>query len=217
MAGVSFFSAVISSYLPRPVSGLGLLDDSLCGGLLCGGLLDDGLCGGRSFALRLGIHVDASQPLDLTFGHQTVDGVKGGANHVERIAAADDLCQHVGNPGRLHHGADAAAGNHAGTRRCRPQQHLGRTPASPHEMGHGAAHHGDLDHFFACLFARLLDCRRHFTGLARTVANLAGPVAGHHNRGEGEVFTALDNLCDAVDMNDCFGEFGLSVHHLDNP
>jgi hypothetical protein len=44
-----------------------------------------------------------------------------------------------------------------------------------------------------------LDGNRHFARLAIAEADLAGAVAHHRQRGEGELATALDGLGDAVD------------------
>jgi hypothetical protein len=51
----------------------------------------------------------------------------------------------------------------------------------------------------AGVFHRLLDGDRHFARLAVAEADLAGAVAHHRQRGEGELATALDGLADAVD------------------
>ncbi len=57
------------------------------------------------------------------------------------------------------------------------------------------------NHVLARLLHRLGDGGRHFARLAVAEADAAGAVADHGQRGEGELFAALDRLGDAVDRD----------------
>jgi hypothetical protein len=54
----------------------------------------------------------------------------------------------------------------------------------------------------ASFFGALLDGERHLFGLAVAEADATGAVADHHERGEREPAAALDDLGDAVDVDD---------------
>ncbi len=58
-----------------------------------------------------------------------------------------------------------------------------------------------------------MNCRRHLSGLAGTVAHFAFTITGNDNGGKGKVLTTLDNLGYPVDVDDCFCLFSLSVDH----
>ena len=61
---------------------------------------------------------------------------------------------------------------------------------------------GDAEEVLASLLGALLDGEGHLLGLAVAEADAAGAVADHHERGEREATTALDDLGDAVDVDD---------------
>src|SRR3546814_1946910 len=59
----------------------------------------------------------------------------------------------------------------------------------------------DADRVALGMFGRLADRFRHFTGLARTVADAALLVADNDQRGKAETPTALHHLGNAVDAD----------------
>ena len=61
---------------------------------------------------------------------------------------------------------------------------------------------GDLEEVLASLLGALLDREGHLLGLAVAEADTAVAVADHHERGEREPTTALDDLRDTVDVDD---------------
>ena len=77
-----------------------------------------------------------------------------------------------------------------------------------HLMGDRRADDRNLDHVALCILDALADRFGDFNGFAETHADLAVLVADNHQRGEAEVLTALDNLCNTVDRYESFFEFG---------
>ena len=69
-------------------------------------------------------------------------------------------------------------------------------------VGDGAAGQRHGEEVLAGLLGALLDGEGHLLGLAVAEADPAGAVADHHERGEREPAAALDDLGDAVDVDD---------------
>src|SRR5439155_25350309 len=63
------------------------------------------------------------------------------------------------------------------------------------------------DHAAPCLLGRLADRFGHLARLARTVADAALAVADDDDRGKAKAAPALNDLGDAVDADELFGEF----------
>src|SRR5690606_14210132 len=132
-------------------------------------------------------------------------------DQVDRVARADRLGQHVPDADRLEHGAHGATGDHAGTFRGRLHVDPGGTVVGLHRVEQGAVVQVDRHHGPARVLHRLLDGDRDLAGLAVTEADLAGAVADHGQRGEGELTTALDGLGHAVDRDQLLDEAVVAV------
>jgi hypothetical protein len=110
------------------------------------------------------------------------------------------------DPGELEHRADAAAGDHAGTGRGG----LHEDAAGPEHAGRlvrdrrAVARHAE-EVLLGALDA-LLDRERDLVGLAVARADDPVLVADDHERGEREPPAALDDLGDAVDLDDALLE-----------
>ena len=76
---------------------------------------------------------DAPARAQLFGRMQAPEGLQGGPSHVDRVAGAEDLGQDVANARCLDDGADCAAGDDAGTLRCRLENYFAkrRSPCGP--------------------------------------------------------------------------------------
>src|SRR5262249_13713521 len=86
--------------------------------------------------------------------------------------------------------------------RGRLQEHPARAVAPDDGVRNRRPLQGDLLHVLLGHLDSLLDGHRDFLRLARAVADPALAVADDDERGEREVLAALDDLRDAVDMDD---------------
>ncbi len=119
---------------------------------------------------------------------------------VVRVGRAQALGQHVLHPGRGHHRAHRAAGNHARAFRSRLQQHLPGAETAQHQMRNRGLGQVDPDQVLLGRLDPLANGLGNFLGLARTVAHHArSGVAHHHQRGKRHVLAALDHLGHAID------------------
>jgi hypothetical protein len=104
--------------------------------------------------------------------------------------------------GELEHRAHAAAGDDAGTGRGGLEQHAPGAEDARHLMGDGRPVAGHAEEVLLGPLDALLDRQRDLVGLAVADADDAGLVADHDQRGEREAPAALDDLGDAVDLDD---------------
>src|SRR4029077_15408722 len=111
------------------------------------------------------------------------------------------LGQHIAHPTQLEHGADATAGDHAGTGAGRAQDDVAGTVAANDFVGQRLPVFGHADQALARVLDRLLDRQRDLAGLAVADPDHALFVANGDKRGEGETPAALDHLGDAVDLD----------------
>src|ERR1700722_7591134 len=101
----------------------------------------------------------------------------------------------------LEHGADRAAGDDAGTRAGRLQQHDPGRGLALHRVGDRAGDPRHPEEVLLGLFDPLgVECMD-FLGLAVPDADHPVAVTHHDQRGEAEATAALDHLGDAVDRH----------------
>ena len=105
-------------------------------------------------------------------------------------------------PGELEHRAHAAAGDDAGTGRGRLEQHPARAEDAERRVGDRRAVLGHAEQVLLGLLDALLDRDRDLVGLAVADADDLSLVTHHHEGGEREAPAALDDLGDAVDLDD---------------
>src|SRR5690349_25008472 len=74
-------------------------------------------------------------------------------------------------------------------------------------MGDGRAGQGDFRHDAASMVSTFADAIRHTTRLANADADAAFVVADDHDGAEGEATATLDNLRDALNIDNTFVEF----------
>ena len=70
---------------------------------------------------------------------------------------------------------------------------------------------GHRDQVGACLFHRLLNRKRYFTGLAVTETDPAVAVTDHGQRSEAELTAAFDDLGHAIDRDQLFCQIVASL------
>ncbi len=104
--------------------------------------------------------------------------------------------------GELEHRAHATAGDHAGTGRGGLQEDAAGAEDAGRLMGDRAAVLGNPEEILLGALDALLDRERHLVGLAVADADDFALVADDDERGEGEAAAALDDLGDAVDLDD---------------
>ena len=109
-------------------------------------------------------------------------------------------------PGELEHGAHAAAGDHAGAGGGRLQQDPPGAEHAGRLVGDRAAVAGHAEEVLLGALDALLDRERHLVGLAVADADDVAFVADDDQRGEREAPAALDDLGDAVDLDDALLE-----------
>src|SRR5437016_3559051 len=127
--------------------------------------------------------------------------VHRGAHHVVRVGRAQALGQDVAHAGALEHRAHGPAGDHAGPRRRRLEEHPARSVVADDLMGDRAAGERHLHHVAACglhgLAHRLADLVR----LPGRDPDAALAVADCDERIESEAPASLHDLGDAIDRD----------------
>ena len=108
--------------------------------------------------------------------------------------------------GELEHRAHAAAGDHAGTGRGGLEQHAPGAEDAGRLVGDRAAVLGHAEEVLLGALDALLDRERHLVGLAVADADDFAFVADDDERREREAPAALDDLGDAVDLDDALLE-----------
>src|SRR6056297_2894164 len=120
------------------------------------------------------------------------------AHHVDGIARAVTLGQHVAHTGALEYRAHGTAGDDAGTFRGRLHQHLRGAVAALHLVLQRVVLQVQGLQVLPGGLHRLLDGDGHFACLAVAETDLSGTVADHGQRRETELATALHDLGDPV-------------------
>ena len=127
-------------------------------------------------------------------------------DEVDRVLRAEALGEDVVDPGQLEHRAHAAAGDDAGTGRGGLEQHAAGAEDAGRLVGDRRAVLGHPEEVLLRALDALLDRHRDLVGLAVADADDALLVAHHDQRGEREAPAALDDLGDAVDLDDALLE-----------
>ena len=133
----------------------------------------------------------------------------GGLDDVGVIAGSQGLREDIADARGLDYGADAAAGDDAGTGRRRLEQDAAATEFPNDLMRDGVLEYGDLDQGFAGGIGSFADGLGDFIGLAETEADAALAIPGNDEGAEREAAATLDDLGASVDENDLLGEVGL--------
>ena len=133
---------------------------------------------------------------------QRLQAVDRGAGDVDGVRRAERLAQHVVHAGLFEDDPGRAAGDDAGTGSGRLHQHAAGAGDADDRVGDGAAGQRHVEQVLLGLLGALLDRQRHLLGLAVAEADAAVAVADHDERGEREPPAALDDLGDAVDVDD---------------
>ncbi len=131
--------------------------------------------------------------------------LEGGLNDVGVIARAQGFREYVFDAGRFNDRAYATAGNDAGARGSRAQQHAAAAKLADHLVGNRVLENGKLDHGFARGVAGFADGLTDLIGLAEAAAHLAVMISGDDQRAEAETPAALDHLGASVDEHHFFG------------
>ena len=108
--------------------------------------------------------------------------------------------------GQLEHGAHAATGDHAGTWRCWLHEDAAGAEDAGRLVRNRCAITRHAEEVLLRLLNALLDCHRDLVGLAVADANDVLLIAYDDERREREAASALDDLGDAVDLNDALLE-----------
>src|SRR5687767_3310968 len=142
-------------------------------------------------------------PLDgqLLARGQVLQRIHGGVDHVEGVVGPQRLGEDVVHAHALQHRAHRAAGDDAGTRVGRAQQHPSRAVLADDVVRDGAVLHGHPHHGAAGRVDGLAHRLGHLVRLAGAHAHLTRLVAHGHQRGEGEPPAALHHLGHAVDVH----------------
>ena len=118
---------------------------------------------------------DAAQLGDVLGLAQAVEALHRRLHQVDRVLGADALGEHVADAAQLEHGADAAAGDHAGTGAGRAQHDVAGAEAADHPVGDRLAVLGHADQVLAGVLDRLLDRQRAPRGPCRSRSRPRSP------------------------------------------
>src|SRR5438128_3408167 len=165
--------------------------------------LQDGLDHGPRRDL---VDVSPPQHRDLLRPPERVEALHRGMHDIDWIRGAERLREDVLDPRRLDHGPDRTSGDNSRPGCCGLQEDDARAVLPDHHVWDGRAHHGHQEHALLGLLDALLDGRRNLLRLPVADPDPAGTVANHHERGETEPPTSLDNLGHAVDRDDALLE-----------
>src|SRR5690606_22286833 len=175
-----------------------------------GSLISGLRAAGHGLPLEYTLDGDAAPLGDLGRVLQARQRVHRRADDVVRVRGALALREHVVDAGALQHGADAAAGDDAGSRRGRLEEDDAGVLAALHRVRDRAVlGHRHADHVLLGVLGPLRDGVGHLVGLAEALAHGAVAVADDDDRVEGEPAAALDDLRHAVDGHQPLDEGGL--------
>src|SRR5664279_908021 len=133
---------------------------------------------------------------------QVLQRLDGGVHDVDRVVRAERLAQHIVDAGALQHGTHRAAGDDAGTRAGRTEQHDTGRRLTLHGVRDGGGDARHLEHVLLGLFDTLGDGRGDLLGLAVADADRPVAVTDDDQGGEGEPPPTLDDLGDPVGHHD---------------
>src|SRR5690349_2017628 len=155
---------------------------------------------------------DAADELHATPGGELLCGVQAPerldrrAGHVDRVGRPVDLREDVADAGGLEDGSDRATGDDAGALRRRLEHHLAGRELDVDLVGDRRPDHRDLDDVLLRVLDALADGLGHLAGLAKPGTDVALAIADDDDRAEAEAPAALDDLRDAVDLDDALLE-----------
>src|SRR6476620_4685772 len=175
------------------------------------------LRGGCRLARDPADEADATAGAELLGRVQAPERLDRGPGHVDRVGRAVGLGEDVADPGRLDDGADRATGDDAGALRRRLEHHPRGREHDPDLVGDRRADHRDPDQVLLRVLDALADRLGHLAGLAEPGADVARAVTDDDDRGEAEAAAALDDLRDAVDLDDALLErelVGIDACHV---
>src|SRR5437867_1896280 len=130
----------------------------------------------------------------------------GRLRNVCGIFRAQRFAQYVFHAGRFQDRAHRLAGDDAGARRGRTEQHAGATKPRNDLVRNSGFLQRHTDHALARDVAAFADGLGDLASLAQAQPDAAAFVARHHQRAEAESAPALHHLGGAVDKNDLFSQ-----------
>src|SRR6188508_2575997 len=151
---------------------------------------------------------DAADELHTTPGRELLGRMKATkrldrrAGHVDRVGRAVDLREDVADAGRLEDRAHRATGDDTGTLGRRLQHHLAGRELDVDLVRDRRPDHRDLDDVLLRVLDALPDRLGDFARLAESGTDVALAVTHDDDRAEAEAPAALDDLRDAVDLDD---------------
>src|ERR1700678_1157133 len=131
---------------------------------------------------------------NIVRGAQLAQRIHSGAHHIDRIARAVALREHVAHAGEFEHRAHAAAGDHARAVRGGLHVYPGGSMPAFDRVEQRIVLQRYVDQALARLHHRLGYCHRHFARLAVTKPDAPGAVADDREGREAELLSALDHL-----------------------
>src|SRR5438105_2134845 len=158
---------------------------------------------------RLRLHTALAR--DALHRDQVLQPVHRGPHHVVRVVRAQALGQDVVDAAAFQHRAHRAAGDHAGSRSGRFQEHPAGAVRAHDLVGNGLAGAGHGQHLAPRGVDRLADRFTDLVGLAGRDAHVAVAVAHRHQRVEAEAPAALHHLGHAVDRDDVLDLVAVAV------
>ncbi len=144
----------------------------------------------------------AAAARDLLGPAEAPQAVHGRLEEVDRVRVPQAFREDVADARQLEHGADAAAGDDAGSLARGAQQHARGVGAAEHLVGDRRAVLRHLEEVLLCVVHRLRDGERHFARLPVADAYPVDLVSDDDERREREAPAALDDLRHAVDLDD---------------
>src|SRR5262249_19484173 len=127
---------------------------------------------------------------------------EGGFHHVMRIGGTDRLGDHVFDSQRFADSAHGTAGDYTGAGYRRPHHNRASPEAADHIVMQGSSFaQCDAHQWPFGVFGRLADGLRDLACLAGPVTDAALAVADHHESGEAETPSALNDLGNPIDAD----------------
>src|SRR6266550_875303 len=150
--------------------------------------------------------LDPAPPAELFGRVEAAERLDRRPRHVDRVCRAVDLGKDVADTGRLDDRPHRAAGDHAGALGRGLEHHLAGRELDVDLVRDRRPDHRDLDEILLRVLDALADRLRHFAGLAEACTDVTGAVTDDDDRAEAEPPAALDDLGDAVDLDDALLE-----------
>src|SRR4029450_5914030 len=149
---------------------------------------------------------DAPAPAELVRRVQAAQRLDRRPGHVDRVGRAVGLGEDVADARGLDDRAHGAAGDDAGALRRGLEHHARGRVDLADLVGDRRPDHRDLDEVLLRVLDALANRLRDLAGLAEPGPDVTRAVAYHDDRAEAEPPAALDDLGDAVDLDDALLE-----------